>query len=155
MSSYFLQVADSIVTELNAAPAGTFTRELGSVQGIFDPHRDLPEIADLRVDVVIGDRKSQPLSRVSKRNLLRVDIAFRQHISGEPESKAETEQLEGLVAVAEEVEAFFTNPPRRLQFADFAVWHETELIYPYLPSHLGGKRQFTSLLRLTYLVATK
>ena len=152
--SYFLESADSIVRELNEAPGDRFTRRLNTVQRIFDPHRELPELTRLRVDVVIGDRKTQPISRVLKQNKLRVDIAFRQHVDGEPESDQERKQLDGLVSFVEEVEEFFSNPPRRLKYAAFAVWHETDLVYPYLPGQLDKKRQFTSLLRLTYLVAT-
>ena len=82
-----------------------------------------------------------------------MEIAFRQVIRGEPENAIERRQsLDELVALAEEVEAFFTDPPRRLKYADFAMWDNTELLYPYLPAHLDKKRQFTSLLRLTYVV---
>jgi len=155
LSSFFIQVADSIVEELNEAPADTFSRPIGTVARIYDPTRELPDLSKLRVDVVLGDRKSSAISRVMQKNLVRIDIAFRQKVDGEPDSDAETAELDGLVAFVEEVEGFFDGPPRRLKYADFAVWQQSDLVYPYLPSHLGGKRQFTSMLRLTYVVATK
>lgn len=154
MSSFFIQTADSIVQELQEAPADSFARSLGKIERIYDPQRQPEGLEELRVDVILGDRKTKPISRALKENDCRVDIGFRQVVKSPAGSTDEQAELDALIELVEQVEAFFTNPPRRLKYADFAAWTETELVYPYLPSHVRT-RQFTSILRLTYRIATK
>lgn len=148
-NALFTPLADAIVTLLNAqtfATAFTATR-------IYDPLRPLEENETLRIDVVLGDRKSDPLDRSRLTEDVRVEVAARQVISAAAGSAAETTALDALVALVEEINTFLCAPAQRRPVA-WAGWQRSELVYPYLPAHLREKRQFTSLLRMSYLVVT-
>lgn len=156
--SYFLQAAESIARELNEArAAGRFPAlgedfAQGTIELIFDAHRELPEMQVLRLDVVLNRRLSEAVDRGNKQQDLVLDLAFRRLIRGEAGGEPEKRQLSELVGLEEEVETFFTDPPRRLKYAPFAMWQKTELVFPYLPTNIDKKRQFTGLLRLTYRI---
>jgi hypothetical protein len=142
------KLAETIAAELNQASLSrTFQAERR-----LDPERELEELCMLRVDVLEGDRKSEAISRCALQGDYRVEIVIRQ--KGPPEEDLDdfVDQLQGLV---EEIDHYFSLPPRRLRLYEAAAWKASELVYPYSIDDLRKKRQFTSLLRLTYQVFEK
>lgn len=146
MSSTLVSIADSIVDEMNGHD---FSREFKTVR-LYNSERELEELETLRVDVVCGDIVQVPISRTAKQGDYRVDIAVREKLDTD-----KIEQLDALQEFVEEIDAFFSSPPRRLTNFDNAGWVGSTIVYPYLPSHLREKRQFTSILRLTYRAFTQ
>ena len=149
-SPLFIPLAEAVLKTLNAQE---FSRPFRATR-IYDALRQLPEMEQMRVDVLLGDRKSEPLDRSRMKNVVRIEIAVRQVIKGEAGSELEQQELDALVAFCEEIDDCLSDrSQRRLTAAPWAVWQGTEMVYPFLPQYLRG-RQFTSLLRASYFVAT-
>ena len=148
----FIPLADAIVAMLNGH---TFTSaQFPPAERIYDALRNLEELENLRVDVLLGDKKQEPIDRTRMQNHPRIEIAVRRVIKAEAGSKEEKAQLDGLVAFVEEIDDFLSmHDNRRPLGAPWAAWQGSELVYPFLPLQLR-RRQFTSLLRMTYFVCT-
>jgi hypothetical protein len=146
----FTPLADAIAAMLNGHD---FSREF-TAERIYDSLRDLETLETMRVDVLLGDKQSQPMDRSRQENTVRVEIACRQavkQLAGGPDEKAE---LDALVGFMEEIDDFLTTPAnRRPPAALWAGWQKSELLYPFLVPQLRG-RIFASVLRLSYYVAT-
>jgi hypothetical protein len=149
-TSFFLQIADSIVQELNEAAPGTFAQPLGTVSRIYDSERFPEELQNLVVDVVIGKRTANQADRGSRLNECPIDIAFRQVTLTAPNSPERQAEGDALVYLAEQVENFFADPPRRLQYCPQAMWEQSEQLAPYVMVDLQKHQQWTGVLRLTY-----
>ena len=152
MASFFVQLADAVVSLLNA---GKFSREF-QAQRVYDPlNTNLGDFENFRVDVVLGDRKQEPLDRSRQKNSPRIEIIFRQLIKRAKGSDEEKADLDALVEFVESVDSWISLPAnRRPPAASFAGWQGSELVYPFVPAQLRDSRLFISLLRLTYFVAT-
>lgn len=143
-------LADAVVTLLNGH---AFSQAFTAVR-VYDAMRPLDTLETLHIDVILGDRKSEPLNRLLQKDDVRVEVAARQVVNQPAGSAEETAALDALVVLMEEIDTFLSAPAqRRPTNASWAGWQGSELVYPYLPSQLRTSRQFTSLLRLTYLVA--
>lgn len=147
--SLFNPLADAVVALLNAQ---TFSQQFTATR-VYDSTRALETLGTLRVDVILGDRKSTPLDRSRQKDDIRVEVAVRQVVSRSAGLTEETAILDGLVALVEELDAFLSaRANRRPPGAEWAGWQGSELVYPFLPAHVRDNRQFTSLLRLSYFV---
>lgn len=145
MPSVLIQIADAIVQEL-AEHQGELSLPYVP-ERVYDAERELEELDVFRVDVVPGDKKTEASGRTGRLGTFRIDIAFRRRV----DPASQKDELDALTAFVEEVERFFADPPRRLAYCPAAAFASpAELRYPYLPLHLRGKNQFTSILRLTY-----
>ena len=147
----FIPLADAVKEMLNA---NEFSRQFTAAR-IYDPLRKLDEMETMRVDVLLGDKQIQALDRTRLHNDCRIEIAVRQVIKPLVGSDAEQTELDDLVGFMEEIGDFLAVPAnRRPPAANWAGWQKSELVYPFLPAHLRGSHQFTSLLRITYFVVT-
>ena len=147
----FIPLADAVKALLNQQ---TFSRSFVAAR-IYDPLRPLEITESMRVDVILGDRKSVPLDRSRMQNTCRVEIALREKIKPLAGSDDERVYLDGLVGFMEELDDCLSDHDnRRPPAAPYAAWQGSELVYPFLPLQLRSERQFTSLLRLTYIVIT-
>jgi hypothetical protein len=149
--SIFAPLADAVAALLNA---NEFSMPFVA-QRVYDPMRPMETMEQLRVDVVLGDKKCHPMDRARQQNDVRIEIVVRQVISPPAGSVQEQEALDALLALMESIDDYMClQANRRPPDAPWAGWQESELVYPFLPKHLRESRQYTSLLRITYLVAT-
>jgi len=149
--SLYTPLADAVVSLLNA---NTFSQPF-TAQRVYDPMRPMETMEQLRVDVVLADKKCHPMDRSREANEVKIDIFVRQVINAPAGSQQEQTQLDGLLSLMEDISDYMNlQANRRPPNALWAGWQESELVYPYIPSHLRSARQYTSLLRLTYFVAT-
>ena len=149
--SFFLNLADAVVALLNGN-VENFPQPFAA-QRMYDPLRQLGELETLQVDVILADRKQQILDRTRQQHDPRIEILFRQKIRAAEGSQEWINQLDALVYLVEEVDAFLSAPANRVPVA-YAKWQESELVYPFVPQHLRSAQQFSSLVRVRYAVFT-
>ena len=153
--SPFIGLASAVAAMLNAESAsGGFSRQF-TAQRIYDPMRPMETLETMAVDVILGDKKCEPMDRQRQKNTVRIEVCVRQVIRPAAGSVEEQAALDELVNFVEEIDNFLSSHDnRRPPLAQYAGWQDSELVYPFLPKHLRESRQFTSLLRQTYFVAT-
>jgi hypothetical protein len=154
--SIFAPLAKAIAEQLLAAQKveGTFSRA-ATIEHPLDDLRGDEELAVLRVDVLIGDKKCEPADRARQSNRVRMDVCIRQKIKCVRKSKEEQELVEGLLAYVEQLDDYLSSPPcRRLTAANWAEWENSETVIPYSPWRLREERLFYAVFRLEYSVFT-
>jgi len=133
-----LDIADAVVTELNAA---SFSLELTAVR-LYRPERKLSEMATLRVSVVPKAVEISGATRNGHQHDYQLDIGVQKRFS-----EAESAEIDGLMDLVEEIADHCRN--LRLASPDAAcVAIENDPVY--LPDHMAELRQFTSVLSLTF-----
>jgi hypothetical protein len=142
--SLITTLADAIVTELNAAPAGTFAQAFAAARH-YRPQFDLVELKTLRVSVVPRSIGITGLMRNANQHDVSIDVAVQKKVS--PTDAAE---LDGLMLLNEQIADFFRL--RRLATLPEAMWTKTDNVPVYSPEHLETKQVFTSVLTLTFRV---
>lgn len=137
-----LQVADSVVAQLNAA---TFDHEF-IAERLYVPNFNLEDLKELRVSVVPRDVELLPLDRVHNRFHCRVDIAVQKKFN-----KGTNEEIDPLVGLVEKFADLFRM--KRLDSFQAARCIKAEHNVLYSSEHWEQLRQFTSLLTLTFELA--
>lgn len=136
-----LQVADSILAELNAA---TFSQQIVAKR-LYVPNFDLEDSTQLQVNVVPRDVEITGLDRRRDMNEVSVDIAVQKKFT-----KGDAAEIDPLVGLVEEIADHFKH--RRLDSFPQAVWSKAQHVVLYSTEHWEQLRQFTSLLTLVYRV---
>ena len=137
-----MNIADAVATELNAAPAGTFSKDFSAVRKVI-PAYELSELSELKVTVVPKAIEIASSTRGSAQHDFSVDIGIQQKISKDVDGDVET-----LMGLVDEIAAYLTK--RKLTDVPWAVWVSIKNEPPYVPEHLLEKRTFTSVLTVTY-----
>lgn len=140
------ELVDAVAAELNE---GTFSEPL-TAECLTDPDRELEELQTLRVDVLKGSKESEAISRCVLQGDYTIEIVVRQKADGDP-----AELVRRLESLVEEIDRFFSLPPRRLRLYQAAAWKASKLIYCYSVKMVRNRRQFTGLLQLTYQIFEK
>lgn len=142
-----IDVANAVVTELNAAPvppATGFSQAFTAVRA-YRPVFDLTELKTLKVTVVPKSIDITSMMRHANQNDVAVDVAVQKKVN--PDDLSE---LDGLMALTEQIGDFFRL--RRLTALPSAIWMKTENNPVYSPDHLETKQVFTSVLTFTFRV---
>ena len=154
--SIFGPLAEAIKNQLIAAQsvAGTFS-QTACIEHPLDGLREDEELQVLRVDVLMGDKTCEPLTRTLQKNAVRMDIVTRQLVKAMRASSQERTIVHGLMAYSEELDEYLAaSGNRAVPGATWAKWQHSEMVVPYSPALLRNSRLFYSLFRVTYFVAT-
>lgn len=134
-------IADAVVTELNAADFGQSI----DAERHYVPDFELPEMKSLHVSVVPKAATTNVASRGLNQRDYQVDVAVQRKL--ETSDNAELDELLGLT---ESIGDHFGN--KRLKSYPTAMWVRTEHKPIYSVEHIEQFRQFTSVLTFTFRV---
>lgn len=137
-----LQVADSIIAELNVTSFG----QPFVAKRLYVPNFDLEDVSQLQVTVVPRDVEITGLDRRRDMNEISIDLAVQKKFT-----KGDAAEVDPLVGLVEEIADHFKH--RRLDSFPHAIWSRSQHVVLYSPEHWEQLRQFTSLLTLVYRVA--
>ncbi len=148
-SSLPIDIADALVTALNAAPvppATGFSPAFTAVRA-YRPQFDLEELKTLRVSVVPKAIEITSLGRRSNQHDVSVDVAVQQKVD-----LTDSATLDALMLLVQQIADFLRL--RRIDLGDgsSAVWVKTENTPIYSPDQLETKQVFTSVLTFTFRV---
>jgi len=124
----------------------------------YDTELALEDLDTLHVDVVAAALACQADSRASLRYEVQVDVAVRYRFGQDEtdglDGSIETDEVEPYLDLLEEIAETLADPDNRaLSNKTTAVWIANELRAPWVPEHLRTLRQYTGILRATYVVA--
>jgi hypothetical protein len=137
-----LQVADSVVAQLNASE---FDHEF-EAERLYVPNFDLEDMKELRVSVVPRDVELLPHDRAHNKYHCRVDVAVQKKFN-----TGTNEEIDPLVDLVEKIADEFRL--KRLASFQAARCVKAEHNVLYSSEHWEQLRQFTSLLTLTFELA--
>lgn len=139
--SVITDVADSVVTELNAASLSlSFT-----AKRYYMPRFDLKDMKDLHVSVVPKGTQITKNDRIHNIHDISIDIAIQKKFD-----KGDLPEIDPLLQLAEEIADLFRL--RRLSSYPAAHWLKTEHSPIYSQEHWDELREFTSVITLTFRV---
>lgn len=152
-------VADAIADELRHH---TFTLAPTTHRTyIQDKNLVLQDVSDLRIDVQVGEKKTDSASRETIIHFCETNIAVRKKFSDEESDSAtgyiDTAEIDRLLLFVEELHDYFAKDAdalsgRRLTSYDDAIYEGIEFFSHYAPDHLREERQFTSVLIVKFKV---
>jgi hypothetical protein len=142
LTAAIIDIADAVTAELNAAKVGTFAMAFIAARMNL-PEFDLSAMDTLHVTVVPKGVKESYASRNSAQAEYSVDVGVMKRFI----NQADQDAMLGLV---EQIRTFFRM--RRLAQYQPAMCVGAENDPVYDPTHLREKRQFTSVLTLTFRV---
>ncbi|TWU39324.1 hypothetical protein [Novipirellula artificiosorum] len=134
-----LQIADSIVAELNAAELSHKFKS----ERLYVPDFDLEDVKELRVTIVPREVEYLPLDRVSNKLHATIDIAIQKKFS-----KGDAKEIDPLVMFVEQIADYFRLKRLNSYVAARCVKVENSVLYS--SEHWQQFNQFTSLLTLTF-----
>jgi hypothetical protein len=151
MASVLITTADAVVEELNNPTGHTWSRTFNAGRNFGDWKLPLEDSEDeVRVDVF--PLASMPCESETRESLVYtptiavvVRYKFRQADADEDTGRPEAEIIDELIAFLEEINEHFAF----LHLGD-AAWDRSEVI-PLAVEHLANPRQYTGMVRLTYL----
>ena len=124
---------------------------------VYDTNLPLEDADTLHVDVVAAGLECVPDTRGSLQYDVAIDIAVRYRFGS-----SEQEAIDGSIAVDEikpyvdllhEIGELLADPDNRILTTKIdAVWTGNEIRYPWVPDHLRQNRQYTGVLRATYVI---
>jgi hypothetical protein len=139
MSITAVQIADAVVTELNA---GEFTREFTAARS-FLPYFTTAELANIHVSVVPGGIEMTPVTRASTLDVLSVDIGILKTVDPKDE-----DEIEDLISFVHEIIDYMRG--RRLTDQPNVTWFKTAVDPLYNEEQLSQNKCFMSILTLSY-----
>lgn len=142
MASIQTQIADAVVTALNAATLGeTFT-----AVRTFAPEFTIPELDTLRVSVVPTSIAERITSRSQDEADVVVGVLVQQRVTSETTAGIDQDRVAELVELCEKIDELF----RHKDLSDLASWSGTEYTTIYDPKHLKDHLVFSSLVTFTF-----
>ena len=138
MSAVIVQLADAIVTDLNAA---TFSQSF-IAQRTYLPRWKLEELAMIRVSVVPKDDVSERASRTQWQEDYQLDVAVQQKLGTN-----ETTQMDGLLLLGQELADYFKS---RNPSGDLATLVAVGFAPLFDPEHLEKHNTLTTVITLTF-----
>lgn len=145
LDSEIIQTADAIVDLVNN---GEFS-QLYEAKRFYDPSvalETLPELPAVRVAVLPQAAKRERIARGYMRREFDISVA----VCAKIKNRADTDELDALMLLAEEVAAYLEDNP--LETYTAARQLETEIGVPYSPAHFRDKGLFLAPATITYLV---
>lgn len=137
-----LQIAECVVTELNAAELSLKIK----AARLYVPDFDLEDMKELRVSVCPRDVQYLPLDRISNKLHATIDIAIQKKFA-----KGDAKEIDPLVALCEQIADYFRL--KRLNSFVAARCIKVDNSVLYSTEHWQQLNQFTSLLTLTFELA--
>ena len=143
--STIIDIADAVVTELNAAvEAKKFSQPFQAARH-YKPVFDLAEMKDLHVTVVPRGVEMSTAGRGLSQRDVQIDIGVQKKLA-----TGELAEIDPLMGLVEEIGEYFRE--HRLSAMPNALWVRTENSPIFAPEHLDQLRQFTSVVTLTFRV---
>jgi len=145
--SLITDIADAVVTELNAPPVPPATgfAQTFTAARAYRPQFDLTDLKTLKVTVVPKGIEIINVTRHANQNDVSVDIAVQKKVN-----PTDTTDMDALMTLVEQIADFFRL--RRMTAFPTALWTKTDNVPVYSPEHLEQKQVFTSVLTLTFRV---
>ena len=140
--SLITDIADAVVAELNAAPAGTFEPSFTAQRRVL-PAFELAELKALKVTVVPKAVQITGSTRSSSQYDLAIDIGVQRKLTSDSDS-----DVENLGTLVDQIAEHLRQRP--LSTAPYASWMSIVNEPVYSPEHLLEQRVFTSVLTVTY-----
>ena len=137
-----IDIADAVVAELNAAPAGTFDHVFTAMRRVL-PEFDLAELAELKVTVVPKAVEITGATRSVGQFDCQTDIGVQKKLGKDLDT-----ETAGLCGLVDAIAAYLRRRP--LAATPHAVWVRSRNDPVYAPEHLADQRAFTSVLTVTY-----
>ena len=138
MPAAIVQLADAVVTDLNAA---TFSQSF-TAQRSYLPRWKLEELATIRVTVVPKDDVGERASRAQWQEDYQLDVAIQQRLNAN-----ETAQMDALVLLGQELADYFKS---RNPAGDLATLVAVAFAPLFDPDHLEKHKTLTTVLNLTF-----
>jgi hypothetical protein len=145
--SLIIDIADAVVSELNATPPGSWAQPFTAVRA-YRPVYDLADLAELKVTVVPRSVSIETTGRRVSQHDCQVDIAVQRKLT--PAPGGTDAEIDNLMVLVQQIADRFRY--ERLAGYAAAVWIKTTHTAIYAPEHLEQLRQFTSVLTLTFRV---
>lgn len=139
MPAVAIEIADAIVTELNA---GAFSQAVHATRRYL-PVVDLTDLNTVALQVVPATEVITLSSRSTNEHEYGTDIAIQKKLQQEEETEAT--ELDGLMQLVQEIADYMT----RRNVAN-ASWTNTARTVLYSPEHLDERRTFTAVVRVTH-----
>lgn len=123
---------------------------------VYDTNLPLEDADQLHVDVVAAGLTCVPDERASLQYDVGIDIAVRYRfgtVEQDSDGSIAVDEIKPYVDLLEEIGELLADPDnRRLVDKIDAVWTGNEIRAPWVPDHLRQNRQYTGIIRATYLV---
>ena len=145
-NSTAIQIADAVVTALNAAE---LSQPFSAVR-YYLPEFELKELKDLHVSVVPAQLDEEVSDRARDRADYKIHVAVQKRVAKQDQSGLDAAAIDALMLLVEEIDDLLRHKP--LAGFESARWVKTENAPIYDPKHLQENQQFTSLLAFTYRV---
>ena len=131
------ELAEAVKDAINAAE---FSVEFTATR-VYVPLFKIEDMETLHVTIVPRDLEISLATRRDNRSTTGVDVAVQQRLSATSNTA-----LDALVALVEDIAQHMTR-----RDVSTARWESTEVRPLYSPDELRERRQFTSVIRLTYI----
>jgi hypothetical protein len=139
------QIADAVVTAINAASLGDFTAVRKLLPGV-----KREDLSTIQVQVIPSTFAEEQADRARKRCNYGVDVGVQQEV--DPDDSAAFDVLQDLLMVS--IRGLLNQP--RLSTLTVATWLRTETVggaeAGFAPEHLESQRIYTGVLRFTFQV---
>lgn len=124
---------------------------------VYDTNLPLEDADELHVDLVAAGLGCTPDSRVSLRYEVAIDIAVRYRFGTseqDTDGSIAIDEIKPYVDLLEEIGELLADPDnRKLEDQTVATWIGNEIRFPWVPEHLRQNRQYTGIIRATYVAA--
>lgn len=138
MPAAILQIADALVTDLNAQ---TFSQPFTAVR-CYLPRHKLEDLATIQVCVVPKDDVGQRASRAQWQQDYKIDLAIQQKLGDDEQT-----QMDGLLLLGQEIADFLKAHPLS---GNPAALIECGYAPLFDPEHLEKHKTLTTVLNLTF-----
>ena len=136
-------IADAVVSELNGAPAGTFTEAFTAVRRAI-PLYNIAELKNLTVTVVPKKVEINAASRATSSYEFAIDVGIQKKIGKDTDA-----EVTALSVIVGEIVDYLMNK-RKLTAASWAQFTKIANEPVYSPEHLAEDRVFFSIVTVSY-----
>lgn len=123
---------------------------------VYDTNLPLEDTNTLHVDIVAAGLECVPDSRGSLQYDVQIDIGVRYRfgtVEQDTDGSIDVDEIKPYVDLLEEVGEVLADKDNRILATKIdAVWTGNEIRAPWVPDHLRQNRQYTGILRATYVV---
>ena len=138
-----VSIADAVATELNAAPAGTFSQQFTATRKVL-PEFGLADLAALKVSVLPKSVEITGGTRAANTYEFAIDVGVQKKLGKELDT-----DVASLGAFVNELADYLRRRPMEVG-THVLVWAGIRNEPVYAPEHLAEQRVFTSVLTVTY-----
>jgi len=138
-----VSIADAVATELNAAPAGTFSQEFAASRKVL-PEFNLTDLVELKVTVVPKSIEITGGTRVANTYEFAIDVGVQKKLGKDLDT-----DVASLGTFVDELADYLRRRPMEVG-THMLIWAGIRNEPVYAPEHLAEQRVFTSVLTVTY-----